>query len=207
MINNIIFNQYVKRYDSWYDKNSFAYLSELAAIKKVILRNGKGLEIGVGTGRFAAPLGIQFGIDLSGKMLEIAQKRGVKVILANGENLPYSDLSFDYIAVINALCFVNDAKKVLAEAERVLKKKGKIILAIIDRQSFLGKFYRKKKSKFYQQVKFFNVNECTYLLKLVGFKNFSYYQAIFQFPEKMMLIEPPQKGFGKGGFVIIAAQK
>jgi len=55
------------------------YLSELKALKKVILEKKKGLEIGVGTGRFASPLGIEYGIDPSEKMLEIAKKRGVKV--------------------------------------------------------------------------------------------------------------------------------
>jgi len=53
-----IFDRYYKKYDTWYEKNKFAYLSELGAIKKVLPKVGKGLEIGVGTGRFAAPLNI-----------------------------------------------------------------------------------------------------------------------------------------------------
>jgi len=58
-----IFDRYYKRYDNWYEKNKFAYLSELKTVRKVLPRKGKGLEIGVGTGRFAAALGISTGID------------------------------------------------------------------------------------------------------------------------------------------------
>ena len=68
-----VFNKYTKEYDSWYDKNKYAYLSEIEAIRKVLPKKGIGLEIGVGTGRFAAPLGIKYGIDPSEKMLEIAR--------------------------------------------------------------------------------------------------------------------------------------
>ncbi len=52
-----IFDKYNKKYDAWYDRNKFAYLSELEAIKRVLPEKGYGVEIGVGSGRFAAPLG------------------------------------------------------------------------------------------------------------------------------------------------------
>ena len=67
-----IFDDYYKKYDEWYDRNPFAYLSELKAVQKALPEAGKGLEIGVGTGRFAAPLGISIGVDSSEKMIEIA---------------------------------------------------------------------------------------------------------------------------------------
>jgi ubiquinone/menaquinone biosynthesis C-methylase UbiE len=202
-----IFDQYYKRYDAWYDKHKFAYLSELEVLKKVIPKKAKGLEIGVGTGRFAHTLGIQYGIDPSKKMLEIAKKRGIEVKLGYGEKLPFKNCSFDYVAIIITLCFVKDPIKVLGEARRVLKKNGKFIIGIIDKDSFLGKFYRKKKSIFYKQANFFGVKELTNLLESVGFKRFSYYQTIFKLPEKINSIEKPKKGFGKGGFVVISGEK
>ena len=201
-----IFDKFYKKYDAWYDKHKFTYLSELEVLKKVIPKKGKGLEIGVGTARFAKPLGIKYGIDPSKKMLEIAKKRGVDVKLGYGEKLPFKNSTFDYIAIIITLCFVKDPIKVLNEAKRVLKKNGKIIIGIIDRDSFLGKFYQKKKSLFYKQARFFGVKELTHLLEDVGFKNFSYYQTIFKLPEKINSIEKPKKGFGKGGFVVIAGR-
>jgi len=95
-----IFDIYSKEYDQWYEENKFAYLSELEALKKVVPKKGKGLEIGVGTGRFAQPLGVTFGIDPSKKMLEIAKKRGIKTSVGKGENLPFTDNEFDYVLIV-----------------------------------------------------------------------------------------------------------
>ena len=160
-----IFDRYYKKYDAWYDKNKFAYLSELEAIRKVLPKHGKGLEIGVGTGRFAHALGIATGIDRSENMIQIAEKRGVDVRLGSGEHIPFKNVVFDYAAIVITICFVNDPKKVLNEARRVLKKNGKIIIGIIDKDSFLGEFYQKKKSVFYKEANFFNIREITDFLR------------------------------------------
>ncbi len=202
-----VFDRYYKRYDSWYDKNKFAYLSELEAIKKVLPEKGRGLEIGVGTGRFAAPLGIKYGVDPCARMLEIARARGVDVKLGYGEKLPFRDASFDYAAIIITLCFVKDPVRVLEEARRVLKRRAKIILAIIDKGSFLGRFYQRKKSVFYKQARFFSVKCLSDLLRDTGFGGFSCYQTLFRPLVGLNSIEKPQKGFGKGGFVVITGEK
>ena len=202
-----IFDRYAQKYDAWYDKNKFAYLSELEGLKKALPRKGKGLEIGVGTGRFAGPLGIRFGIDPSKEMLKIAKGRGIRAKLASGESLPFKRAYFNYVAVIITLCFVNNPGKVLEEAYRVLKKNGEIIIGIVDKESFLGKFYQKKKSVFYKQARFLSVKEVTDLLKETGFVALSYYQTISILPDKMDSIEKPRKGFGKGGFVVISGIK
>ena len=202
-----IFDRYYKRYDDWYDKNKFAYLSELEALKKVLPNAGRGLEIGVGTGRFAAPLGIAMGIDPSHNMIKIAAERGVIVRWGFGEDLPFWYETFDYVAIIITICFVKNPLKVLKEARRVLNEKGKIILGIIDKDSFLGKFYRRKKSAFYKRANFFSIREITDLLEKAGFDKFSYYQTVFKLPESINLTEKPRKGFGKGGFVVISGEK
>ncbi|MFA5156691.1 MAG: methyltransferase domain-containing protein [Candidatus Omnitrophota bacterium] len=204
---NDVFDKYYKEYDVWYDKHKFAFLSEIEAIKKVFPRHARGLEIGVGTGRFAASLGITMGIDPSGKMLKIAQERGVNVRLGFGEDIPFPNGVFDCVVIVITLCFVKDPERVLKEASRILEKNGKIIIGIVDKQSFLGKYYRKKKSAFYKQAKFLSVKEITDLLKAAGFGRFSYYQTISILPDKMDSIEKPRKGFGKGGFVVISAKK
>jgi ubiquinone/menaquinone biosynthesis C-methylase UbiE len=202
-----IFERYYKKYDAWYDKHKFAFLSEIEAIKKVLPRDEKGLEIGVGTGRFASRLGIKYGVDPSENMLKIAKKRGIDVHRAQGERLPFDSSALDYITIIITLCFVKDPVKVLIEAKRVLKKRGKVIIGIIDKDSFLGRFYQGKKSLFYRQAHFFGVKEVTNLLKMSGFGRISYYQTIYKFPGKMNSVEKPKKGFGKGGFVVISGEK
>jgi len=202
-----VFDHYYKKYDAWYDKNKFAYLSELEAIKKVLPENGKGLEIGVGTGKFAQALGIKFGIDPSIEMLKIAKKRGINVRLGDGESLPFKNDTFDYVAIIITICFVKHPQRVIEESYRVLKNNGKIIVGIIDKDSFLGKFYQKKESVFYGKAKFFSVAELTNLIKNIGFNKFSYSQTIFELSDKVSSIEKPQNGFGNGSFVVISAAK
>ena len=202
-----IFDRYCKKYDAWYGRNKFAYLSELEAIREVLPKEGRGLEVGVGTGRFAQALDIAMGIDPSKKMIDIAAERGVAARWGVGENLPFFENSFDYVAIIITLCFVQNPQKVLSEARRVLKKTGKIILGIVDKDSFLGEFYRRKKSVFYKQANFFSIKDISELLKAGGFNRIIYRQTLFNYPNRLNSIEKPRKGFGKGGFVVAAAEK
>jgi len=201
------FDQYYKKYDFWYEKNKWAYLSELEALKEFIPEDKRGIEIGVGTGRFAVPLNISLGIDPSKKMLEIARQRGVNTRWGFGEDLPFLNATFDYVAIIITICFADDPLKVLRESKRVLKDEGEIILGVIDKDSFLGKFYQTKESIFYQQANFFSVKELEALLIKIGFNDFVYCQALFQFPDEMKSIERPREGYGEGGFVVIKAGK
>ncbi|MCK4245496.1 MAG: class I SAM-dependent methyltransferase [Candidatus Omnitrophica bacterium] len=202
-----IFDQHWRRYDAWYEKHRFAYLSEVEAIKNVLPKKGKGLEIGVGTGRFASALGISDGIDPSIKMAKVAKGRGINVKIGNGEALPYKDGEFDFSLIAITICFVEEPEKVISEANRALKDKGKIILAIVDKDSFLGKFYQQKKSTFYKEANFFSVKEAATLLREAGFNKFSFHQTIFNLPEEVKTIQIPIKGYGKGGFVVISGYK
>jgi len=201
-----IFDRYYKRYDSWYEKNKFAYLSELRAIRKVLPDKGNGLEIGVGTGRFAAALGISTGIDPSKNMIKIARKRGVDARFGFGERLSFKDSVFDYVLIIITLCFTKNPRQVLKEAKRVLKRNGKIVIGIVDKDSFLGRFYRKKKRVFYKKARFFTVKDIADLLKSIGFNNFTCWQTIFMLPSNMRRVHKVKKSFGKGGFVVISAR-
>jgi len=81
-----------KSYDAWYDGHQALYQSELAALKKAV-PSGEGLEIGVGTGRFAAPLGVRFGLDPAWNMRRLAKKRKILVIQGLGESLPFKNES------------------------------------------------------------------------------------------------------------------
>ena len=54
---------------------------------------------------------------------------------------------------------------------------------------------------------FFGAEELTELLKTMEFNAFSYYQTIFTLPNKMNSIEKPQRGYGRGSFVVMRAEK
>jgi SAM-dependent methyltransferase len=85
------FNAYHRRYEAWFRRHPAAYHSELLAVRALLPWEGLGLEIGVGTGRFAAPLGISVGLDPSGAMLAYAIARGVSGIQGVAEALPFKD--------------------------------------------------------------------------------------------------------------------
>lgn len=51
-----------EHYDRWFEEYRYAYLSELEAVKYLI-PEGKGIEVGVDSGRFAEPLGIKLGVE------------------------------------------------------------------------------------------------------------------------------------------------
>ena len=90
------FEQYPSRYEDWFHKNRFAYRSELAAVKRIIPLNGKGIEIGVGSGRFAGFLGVRIGVEQSQEMMKLAVQKGVSVIRGIAENLPIKDETIDF---------------------------------------------------------------------------------------------------------------
>jgi len=51
------FEKYSDAYDEWFEKNSDLYNAELEAIGQLIPpTGGEGVEVGVGTGKCAAPL-------------------------------------------------------------------------------------------------------------------------------------------------------
>lgn len=203
-----VFEERAFEYDAWYEKNKGAYLSEIEAIRPH-LTNGVSLEVGVGTGRFAAPLGITFGLDPAFQMLKLAQKRGLKVIKGVAEALPFKEESLDLILMVVTICFLKEPELALREAYRVLKPKGRIVLGFVDRDSFLGKLYlaKKEKSPFYREAKFYSVHEVLNMLEKTSFKPLLITQTIFRPLEEIKQVEPIKEGFGEGGFIVISAEK
>jgi hypothetical protein len=55
-----------ERYERWFDEHAAAYVSELLALRPMVPARGRGLEIGVGTARFAAPLRLHWPLRSAG---------------------------------------------------------------------------------------------------------------------------------------------
>ncbi|MFZ6025942.1 MAG: class I SAM-dependent methyltransferase [Bacteroidota bacterium] len=199
------FDQNALEYDQWFDKHKALYQSELAAVEKAIPKSKTGIEIGTGTGRFAQPFNIRFGVEPSENMAQLAEQRGMKIYRASAENLPLENSSFDFAIMVTTVCFLENIPKAFSEVHRILKPNGEIILGIIDKNSSLGKKYQQKKlsNKFYRDAHFHSTEEIASLLKNSRFNNFQYWQTLTQTSEKE--IEKPQQGFGKGSFVVIKA--
>lgn len=202
-----VYNQFSNEYDNWFEKHPNLYRSELLAMKQAVPKNKTGIEIGVGTGRFAQPLNIIFGVEPSESMAQLASRRGVKIITAVAESLPIDNLSYDFATMVTTVCFLNDIPKAFSEVHRILKPEGEFIIGLIDRNSELGKKYEQQKdsNKFYRDAHFHSTEEITELLSQAGFQNFSYWQTLIQANEDM--VEQPLQGFGKGSFVVIKAEK
>jgi len=202
-----VYDHFASEYDNWFEKHSNLYKSELLAVKQAIPQNKKGIEIGVGTGRFAGPLNIKDGVEPSASMAALAKQRGIHVFNGIAENLPFEDQSYDFALMVTSVCFLNDIPKAFSEVHRILKYTGVFIIGLIDRNSELGKSYEQQKdsNKFYKNAHFHSTTEITRLLADAGFENFNYWQTIFR-PE-VNEIEQPEEGYGIGSFVVIKAVK
>lgn len=93
------------------------------------------LEIGVGTGRVAVPLSergyAMTGIDISEKMLAIleAKSSSLEVQVADATDLPFGDASFDAVLAVDFFHLVAAWRRVVEEAVRVLRPRGRIVLS------------------------------------------------------------------------------
>jgi ubiquinone/menaquinone biosynthesis C-methylase UbiE len=201
------FEKYSKEYDEWFIKNQNIYLAELNAIKELIPSGKYGVEIGVGTGRFALPLEIIVGVEPSGKMAEISRKRGIQVYEGIAEQLPFNSVTFDFVLLVTIICFVDNLEESFKQAYRVLKNEGFIIVGFVDKESMLGKHYqlKRKKTKFYKDATFYSAKEIIESLRKTNFKNFIIRQTVF--PSHTGRIDTVEDGYGKGSFVIIKAIK
>jgi len=168
----MLFDNLVSDYEEWFEKHPEIYEEEIKTIK-VLLPNGRGMEVGVGTGRFAAPLGINFGIEPSKKMAEVAREKNIEVAEISAEEMNFKE-EFDFILMVTTICFVKNPLKVIENCYKALKNGSYLLMAFVDLDSSLGKFYEKnkEKSKFYKYATFFTKKDIINLMKKAGFRDF-----------------------------------
>ncbi len=211
MKNTTVFDTHTSDYEAWYHKYPEVFLSEFEAIKEQFQKlpeNIKGIEIGLGTGRFAQLLGIKEGVEPSEEMAALAAKKGIEVIQGVAENIPYKDLSFDFVLFVT-ICHLSDFKEALIESYRILKPKGSIIIGFIDKNRTIGKYYeaKRKDSIFFRNAVFYSVPLVKKMLKEAGFRNLEFNQTLFGELDEINEIQLPKTGFGEGSFVVVKASK
>lgn len=201
------FERHTERYESWFDSHKAVYRSEVKAIEHLIPESGFGIEIGVGTSRFAVPLGMQVGLDPAVEMLHRSRDRGVDVVRGVGEFLPFAEETFDTALIVTTICFVDDIRQTLAEARRVLTPSGSLVIGYIDKHSPVGRIYQEKQAEnpFYQDAVFVTTDELVDALESVGFEKFEFVQTVYQEPDEIDSPEPVESGYGDGSFVGIKA--
>ena len=130
-----------------YDDIAPRYDRALGLVERVLFGDGRAwvcsqasgdvLEVAVGTGRNLAfyPAGGRLtGIDISPAMLDIARRTaaslGVDADLRVGDAqaLEFADGTFDTVVIIVGLCTIPDDARAVAEAARVLRPGGRLLL-------------------------------------------------------------------------------
>lgn len=203
------FDRNLNKYEQWFDDNRYAFLSELEAVRELIPPEGRGVEIGVGSGIFAEALGIKEGCDPSEKMREKAIERGINAIPCIAEKLPYEDESFDFALMVTTICFVDNPVKAIREINRILKPRGDLIIGFVDKESRIGKQYLeiKDKSLFYRDATFFSTREIHELLAENNFLIGRSVQTAFGSLESIKNIQQAENEWGTGSFIVTRAIK
>ena len=203
------FDVHTDEYEEWFTTNRAAYESEIEAVRQMLPTGGTGLEVGVGTGKFAQPLGITLGVEPSESMRSMARMRGIRIASGVAEALPVISERLDFVLMVTVLCFFEDARQALLETYRILRPGGSIVIGFIDRDSPLGRKYDEKKGDtvFYKDASFLSAAEVAAHLKDVGFEEPRFVQTIFHSYKDSDEIQPVREGHGKGVFVVVRAEK
>ena len=142
-----LFDKWTDRYDCWFETQCGIlvkqYESELLLKLLNPLSGEKILDVGCGTGVFTIDVMAQgsriTGIDISEPMLRKAVNKIDKIsryafngICADMCALPFADNSFDKVLSMTAIEFIEDAKKAVAELDRVIRQGGTIVLTTLN---------------------------------------------------------------------------
>ncbi len=169
-------------------------------------RGGRLLNVGCGHGADFVPFkeGFElYGIDISGKMLELAKKYAEKYNLtvnlsqADARQLPFNDADFDWaiaVAIYHHIEGEEGRLQALTELKRVLKPGGEAFITVWNK--WQPRFWLKKKDvlvpwkmkgkTLYRYYHLFSYGELEKLLKKAGLEVVkSYPESRYKFPLKI----------------------
>lgn len=166
-------------YEAWYEspEGQRADALEKASLGRLLQRFAGAesvLEVGTGTGHFArwfreqglAPVGL----DLSAAMLAQARRlNGVHLAQGDGYRLPFADGTFDLVALITTLEFLERPREVLVESLRVARQG--LLLGVLNRTSLLGlqrRLIGLLRPTVYDAAHFYSVGEMRCLLHSIA---------------------------------------
>lgn len=145
---NFVIYQQGKSFYEQYD--AFRYRTEghiLGELDTLDLSGKKTLEIGLGQGADSMQLiergALYYGIDLTEESVrrvkerfELFKKPYVEVQVANAENIPYPDESFDIVYSHGVIHHSPRIELIVAEIHRVLKPGGQAVIMLYHKNSF-----------------------------------------------------------------------
>jgi ubiquinone/menaquinone biosynthesis C-methylase UbiE len=137
----------IERVRRFYDRAAADYDRGIQLFDRLLLGDGRerlcsrargdSLELAIGTGlniAFYPPDVRLTGIDVSSAMLNLAQARAHKLgvpaelRLGDAQDIDFPDGSFDSVVCTLSLCTIPDETRALAEAYRVLRSGGRLLL-------------------------------------------------------------------------------
>lgn len=136
---------------SFYEKyDTFRYGTEghiLTELDSIDFKNKKVLEIGLGQGADSMQIidrgAIYYGIDLTEESVRrvkerfsLYQKSYQQVQVANAEQIPYEDNSFDIVYSHGVIHHSPNIEKIVAEIHRVLKPGAKAVVMLYHKNSY-----------------------------------------------------------------------
>lgn len=192
-----VFERLSGRYDAWYASPAAraVFAAEVACLRPLLRPYGRPrLEVGVATGRFAAALDVDIGVDPA---LTLARARGVRVLRAAGQHLPFRSGVFPAVLLVVTLCFTDDPAAVLAEARRVLRPDGALVLGLVFADSPWASFYRWKAGAghpFYSAAHFLPRDYVATLLDRSGLRLTAARSTLHQRPADIPVPEPAYDG-------------
>lgn len=196
----LVFEELADRYDAWYDGpvGRVVFPLEVEVLRRLLDGLPRPwLEVGVGGGRFARALGVDVGVDVAWAPLVRARRRGIVVVQAAGELLPFADASVGAVLAVVTLCFVQDPAAVLAEARRVLRPDGALVLGMVFADSPWGRWYAGRGAAghpFYSAARFVSRPELATFLREAGFLPVAAASTLRQPPTEAPRPEPVVEG-------------
>jgi ubiquinone/menaquinone biosynthesis C-methylase UbiE len=136
--------------------------AEVNYLKNELNDRKRILDIGCGIGVFEEMMpGLNIvGLDNSEAMLEEARKRSdKKFVLGDAQDLDFTNQSFDAMFMVTTLEFVENYKKAVEEAARVLVSKGKLVVMMLNPESEYFKSHVSKENSYFRRIRHTNLKD------------------------------------------------
>ena len=186
----------LERLDYFHDKDKVAInlsMRNYNFCQKFSPEDSEILDLGCGFGwgtDYLSQKGRCVGVDINRKTIEEARKRygrnkKVKFVVADALRLPFKNEQFDVVVSIENIEHVNDQRKYIEEAKRVLKKGGLLIVSTPNGEHFghrLRKLVGVKQHGNPFHLHEFSEDELAALLEDDGFRIIKKKRALFILP-------------------------
>jgi ubiquinone/menaquinone biosynthesis C-methylase UbiE len=176
----VFFNEAASTWDKQFSEKVLAEFLEKLVPKFNIVSGQKVLDVGTGTGilipslvQAVGPSGLIVAVDFAEKMVEICRRKysglpNVKVELQDVEELDFPPDCFDAITCFGLFPHIENKQKALFEMNRVLKRKGKLIISHALSSNEIREIHRNASSVVANDVMPIK-EEMNHLLKNAGF--------------------------------------